>query len=159
MFERLLDFLKELPGNGLRERGEKFADDDPRLAAAALMFHIMDADGDAREVERAKLSTMLSQKYGLKGDALKQLIRAAEEADQESISLSDFTTVLKRHLDYHARLDLIALMWDIVYADGIASEVEVDVMWRVAELIGIKAEDRDQIEARVHAGNTTAPEA
>jgi uncharacterized tellurite resistance protein B-like protein len=32
-------------------------------------------------------------------------------------------------------------------------------MWRVAELIGIKAEDRDQIEARVHAGNTTAPEA
>jgi uncharacterized tellurite resistance protein B-like protein len=42
----------------------------------------MDADGDAREVERAKLSTMLSQKYGLKGDALKQLIRAAEEADQ-----------------------------------------------------------------------------
>jgi|GEM_PF-4175340 len=23
MFERLLDFLKELPGNGLRERGEK----------------------------------------------------------------------------------------------------------------------------------------
>jgi uncharacterized tellurite resistance protein B-like protein len=102
---------------------------------------------------------MLSQKYGLKGDALKQLIRAAEEADQESISLSDFTTVLKRRLDYNARLDFIALMWDIVYADGIASEVEVDVMWRVAELIGIKAEDRDQIEARVHAGNTTAPEA
>ncbi|WP_273726378.1 TerB family tellurite resistance protein [Brucella gallinifaecis] len=159
MFERLLDFLKELPGNALRERGGKFADDDPRLAAAALMFHIMDADGDAREVERTKLSTMLSQKYGLKGDALKQLIRAAEEADQESISLSDFTSVLKRHLDYQARLDFIALMWDIVYADGIASEVEVDVMWRVADLVGIKAADRDQIEVRVQAGNTPAPEA
>ncbi|NKB83296.1 hypothetical protein HED51_05720 [Ochrobactrum grignonense] len=71
MFERLLDFLKELPGNGLRERGEKFSDADPRLAAAALLFHIMDADGETRESERAKLSGMLSQKYGLKGDALK----------------------------------------------------------------------------------------
>lgn len=163
MFDRLLDFLKELPGQGAREgtrdRAEKFSDDDPKLAAAALMFHIMDADGDAREVERAKLSAMLSQKYGLKGDALKQLIRAAEEADQESISLSDFTSVLKRHLDYQARLDFIALMWDLVYADGIASEVEVDVMWRVADLIGIKATDRDQIEARVQAGNKAAPEA
>lgn len=159
MFERLLDFLKELPGSGLRERGEKFSDDDPRLAAAALMFHIMDADGDAREVERAKLSVTLAQKYGLKGDALKQLIRAAEEADQESISLSDFTSVLKRHLDYQARLDFIALMWNIVYADGVASEVEIDVMWRVADLIGIKAEDRDQIETRVQAGNISASEA
>ncbi|OYR20673.1 tellurite resistance TerB family protein [Brucella thiophenivorans] len=159
MFDRFLDFLKELPGNGLRERGEKFSDDDPRLAAAALMFHIMDADGDVREVERAKLSAMLSQKYGLKGDALKQLIRAAEEADQESISLSDFTSVLKRHLDYQARLDFIVLMWNIVYADGVASEVEADVMWRVADLIGIKAQDRDQIEAQVHAGNKAVPKA
>ncbi|MFD1199046.1 TerB family tellurite resistance protein [Brucella gallinifaecis] len=161
MFDRLLDFLKELPGNslreGLRERGEKFSDDDPRLAAAALMFHIMDADGDAREDERARLSTMLAQKYDLKGDALKQLIHAAQKADQESISLSDFTSVLKRHLDYPARLEFIALMWDIVYADGIANEVEVDVMWRVADLIGIRPEDRDQIEARVQAGNTAAP--
>lgn len=157
MFERLLDFLKELPGNGLRERGEKFSEDDPRLAAAALMFHIMDADGDAREVERTQLSAMLSQKYSLKGDALKQLIRAAEEADQESISLSDFTSVLKRHLDYPARLEFIALMWNIVYADGVASEVEVDVMWRVADLIGIKAEDRDQIEAQIQAGSKARP--
>ncbi|OYR11865.1 tellurite resistance TerB family protein [Brucella grignonensis] len=159
MFERLLDFLKELPGNGLRERGEKFSDADPRLAAAALLFHIMDADGETRESERAKLSGMLSQKYGLKGDALKKLIKAAEEADQESISLSDFTSVLKRHLDYQARVDFAALMWEIVYADGVVSEVEADVMWRVAHLIGITEQDRNMIEARVYAANKSAPEA
>ncbi len=50
-------------------------------------------------------------------------------------------------------------MWNIVYADGVASEVEIDVMWRVADLIGIKAEDRDQIETRVQAGNISASEA
>ncbi|MCL7998690.1 TerB family tellurite resistance protein [Brucella sp. 21LCYQ03] len=163
MFDRLLDFLKELPGNSLREglrtRDEKFSDDDPRLAAGALMFHIMDADGDAREVERAKLSAMLSQKYGLKGDALKKLIRAAEEADQESINLSDFTSVLKRHLDYQARLDFIILMWNIVYSDGIASEVEVNVMWRIADLIGIKSAERDQIESQARSANSPVHEA
>lgn len=42
-------------------------------------------------------------------------------------------------------------MWELVYADGVVSEVEADVMWRVAHLIGIKEQDRNMIEARVHA--------
>lgn len=157
MFDRLLEFFKELPGSGFRERGEKFSDDDPRLAAAALLFHVMDADGDAREVERAKLSSMLSQKYGLKGDALKHLLKAAEAADQEAVSLSDFTSVLKRHLDHQARLDLVALMWEIVYADGAVSEVEAGVMWRVAELIGISEEERNRIQAHAEEKSGSAP--
>ncbi|PWL19655.1 hypothetical protein DKP76_03705 [Falsochrobactrum shanghaiense] len=150
MFERLLDFIKDLPGGGLLDRGERFSGDDPRLAAAALLFHVMDADGETRESERARLSTLLAQKYGLKGDALKQLIKAAQAADQEAVSLSTFTSVLKRHLDYQARLDFIALMWDIVYADGTASEVEVDVMWRIAQLTGISEPDRSLIETRMN---------
>ncbi|MBC2883841.1 TerB family tellurite resistance protein [Ochrobactrum sp. CM-21-5] len=157
MFDRLLDFLKELPGNGFRERGEKFSDDDPRLAAAALLFHIMDVDGDTRESERKTLSIMLSQKYDLKGDALKQLIRAAEEADQEAMDLSSFTSVLKRQLDYQARLDFVALMWEMVYADGDVSEVEANVMWRVAELIGVREEDRNIIQARGEEASRNAP--
>lgn len=153
MFDRLLDFLKELPANGFRDRSEKFSDDDPRLAAAALLYHIMDVDGETRESERQKLSSMLSQKYGLKGDSLKRLIRAAEKADQEAIDLSVFTSVLKRQLDYRARLDLIGLMWEMVYADGKASEVEAGVMWRVSELIGIGQEDRKAIQDRMEGAN------
>ncbi len=113
----------------------------------------MDADGETRESERKKLSSMLSQKYGLKGDSLKQLIQAAEKADQEAIDLSDFTSVLKRQLDYQARLDLIGLMWEMVYADGKVSEVEADVMWRVAELVGIRQDDRNAIQDRMDKAN------
>ncbi len=149
MFDRLLDFLKELPASGFRDRNEKFSNDDPRLAAAALLYHIMDADGETRESERKKLSSTLSQKYGLKGDRLKQLILAAKQADQEAIDLSDFTSVLKRQLDYRARLDLIGLMWEMVYADGKVSEVEANVMWRVAELVGIQQEDLNAIQERM----------
>jgi uncharacterized tellurite resistance protein B-like protein len=156
MFDRLLDFLRELPASGFRDRNEKFSNDDPRLAAAALLSHIMDADGETRESERKKLSSMLSLKYDLKGDSLKQLIRAAEKADQEAIDLSDFTSVLKRQLDYQARLDLIGLMWDMVYADGKVSEVEADVMWRVAELVGISHDDRNAIQDRMDKANRSA---
>ncbi len=155
MFERVLEFFKERPV-GARERG-KFSEDDPRLAAAALLFHIMDVDGETRESERKKLAATLSGKYGLKGEALKRLIRAAEAADQQAIDLSDFTAVLKRHLDYAARVDFMALMWDIVYADGEAREVETDVMWRVAQLIGLSEEDRNAVQARAEQASRGAP--
>ncbi|MBN9047766.1 MAG: TerB family tellurite resistance protein [Rhizobiales bacterium] len=149
MFDRLVEFLKELPASGLRGRGENFSDDDPRLAAAALLYHLMDADGETRDSERRKLSAMLSQKYGLKGDALKKLLRAARAADHEAIDLSDFTFVLKRRLDYQARLDFVELMWEIVRADGEVNEVEADTMWRVAEMIGIRDEDRSAMERKI----------
>jgi len=149
MFDRLLEFLKDLPGNASRDRKGDISNDDPKLAAAALLFHIMDVDGETRESERKKLASMLSLKYNLKGDALKKLIRAAEAADNEAIDFSSFTSVLKRQLDYNARLDFVGLMWELVYADGDVSEVEADVTWRIAELIGIREDDRNALQARV----------
>ena len=37
-------------------------------------------------------------------------------------------------------------MWEIVYADGELHELEDNVVWRVAELIGV--DRRDRVEAR-----------
>lgn len=142
MFDRLLDFLKDLPGGNTKQQIEGFSRDDPKLAAAALLFHIMEVDGSRHKAERKHLSEVLSQHYGVKGDVLKRLIKAAELADQEAIDLYSFTSVLKRHLDQQARLDFIALMWEMVYVDGDVHELEDNVMWRVAELIGVSGPER-----------------
>ena len=44
MLDRLVTFFKALP-SGESGKGH-FSRNDPRLAAAALMFHVMDADGE-----------------------------------------------------------------------------------------------------------------
>ncbi|MGU3399059.1 TerB family tellurite resistance protein [Brucellaceae bacterium D45D] len=157
MFDRLMEIFRELPGSGFRDRGEKFADDDPRLAAAALLLHLMNVDGESDESERKKLSSTLSLKYGLKSDALKQLLKAAEQAGQEATDLSSFTSVLKEKLDYGAQLDFVALMWEIVCVDGEARELETTVVWRIAELMGIRDADRNAIELRAQQTNRSAP--
>lgn len=142
MFERLLSFFKELPG--MEGRGQKmaFSDQDPRLAAAALMFHVIEADGEQHEKERKRLSDLLAQAYDLQGDELQALIKAAETAEQESIDLYGFTSVLKRHLDNAERLKLIEALWEMVYADGEVGEIEDNIMWRIAELIGVDQQQR-----------------
>ncbi len=139
MIERLLSFLKELPG---AHSGALVSKDDPKVAAAALMIHVMDADGVRQASEVARLRQMLSEHYGVKGETLEALFRAGEQADQEAIDLYAFTSVLKRHLDDEAKAEFIGIMWEVVYADGELHELEDNTVWRVAELIGVDRHER-----------------
>jgi uncharacterized tellurite resistance protein B-like protein len=142
MFERMISFLKDLPAAGSKASCE----DDPRVAAAALMYHVMDADGDRQDVEWERVKQLLSQSYGISGAELDRLVKAGEQADNEAIDLYAFTSVLKRSLDDQARKDFIGMMWEIVYADGELHEMEDNTIWRIAELIGV--ESRDRVEAK-----------
>jgi uncharacterized tellurite resistance protein B-like protein len=140
MFDRLLEFLGDLPGG---KSGRKaLAADDPKVAAAALMFHVMDADGDRREVESTRLKALLAEAYGLSGRELDELVRAGEKADQEAIDLYAFTSVLKRSLTREGCAEFVKIMWEIVYADGELHELEDNTVWRVAELIGVDSRER-----------------
>ncbi|MGD9913453.1 MAG: TerB family tellurite resistance protein [Rhizobiaceae bacterium] len=144
MIERLLSFLRDVPApkGGL-------AGDDPKVAAAAIMVHVMDADGVRRDDEKERLLEALSETFGLDGAALDAVFRAGEEADREAIDLYAFTSVLKRHLDEAARVHFIEVLWQVVYADGELHELEDNTVWRVAELIGV--DSRDRVEARIRA--------
>lgn len=140
MIERLLSFLRDVPGTA--PKGGELTRDDPRVAAAALMVHVMDADGVRRDDEKEELLSVLSEAYDVDGDTLEALFEAGEEADREAIDLYAFTSVLKRHLDEPARNRFIEVLWQVVYADGELHELEDNVVWRVAELIGVSARER-----------------
>ncbi|PIO43966.1 TerB family tellurite resistance protein [Phyllobacterium zundukense] len=140
MLDSLVTFFKSLP-TGESGKGH-FSRNDPRVAAAALLFHVMDADGERGKDERKRISQLISEAYGLKGEALKRLLNDGEQADQEAVDLYSFTSVIKRNLDEEARIRFIELMWDVVFADGSAHELEDNVVWRVAELIGVSTRDR-----------------
>jgi uncharacterized tellurite resistance protein B-like protein len=146
MFDRFLSFLKDLPGSGARDRA---GEDDPRVAAAALLYHVMNADGVRQDAEWERFKQVLAETYSVRGAELEALAKAGEEAEAEAVDLYAFTSVLMRHLDFEARKAFIGLMWEIVYADGELHELEDNIVWRVAELIGI--EGRDRVEARQRA--------
>lgn len=139
----MLDRLKAFFGT-LSEKTDKdrLSADDPRVAAAALMFHVIDADGVREDAERRRLREVLAQAHELSGDELDKIVSAGEAASREAIDLYAFTSVLNRELDETARVELIGLLWDMVYADGELHELEDNIVWRVAELIGVSTRDR-----------------
>lgn len=144
MFDRFLAFLRDLPSGGTGASGAR--QDDPRLAAAALMLHVMDADGVRQESERQTLRGLLTERYDLSLPGLEELLVAGEAAERDAVDLYAFTSVLNRHLDADAKIDFVRALWEVVYADGELHELEDNVVWRIAELIGV--DRRDRIAAR-----------
>ena len=145
MFDRIREFLNQLPGVG---DGARSADgDDPRIAAAALLTHVMDADGARQDVERERIKAILAETYNIGGSALERLLNDGEKADSEAIDLYAFTSVLKRNLDEDARIDFVRLLWEVCYADGELHELEDNTLWRSAELLGVAS--RERIAARI----------
>lgn len=153
MFDKLGKFLQGLSGD---EEKPEFTRDDPRVAATALFFHVIDADGVVEASERDKISQLVQKSYSLDERQLAELLDVGEQAEDESIDFYAFTSVLKRSLDAEQRVQFIELLWELVYADGVKHELEESVVGRVAELLGVS--DRDRVIMRQQAENKTDTE-
>jgi uncharacterized tellurite resistance protein B-like protein len=149
------NFLAELTG---RDAESGFDEDDHRLAAAALLYHVVAVDGEVAESERTRLHELLKGRYGLDGDAAEDLIRAAAKADEEAVDFYRFTSLLKTRLDEAGREQIVAMMWDLVYADGQLTEFEDNVIWRVADLLGVSGRVRLRLKKIVQSGGQASVE-
>jgi uncharacterized tellurite resistance protein B-like protein len=147
MFDALKSFLAEI-GSASPAPERTFDEADYRLAAAALLIHVANADGHVDDAERARLQAIVEDRFGLDPATARRLIAAAEESEREAVDLYHFTATLKRALDEAGRRQVVELMWDMAYADGEVHELEENIVWRVAELLAVPARDRMQLKHR-----------
>jgi uncharacterized tellurite resistance protein B-like protein len=147
MISALRQFLADLTGEG--ENKKEMSEDRARLAAAALLFHVIAIDGDVAPAEKAVLRDLLKRRFAL-GDAdVESLMADAEAADREAVDLYGFTSVLKRELDEQDRERIVAMMWELVFADGKVHEFEDNLVWRAAELLGVSSQARIRLKQAV----------
>lgn len=145
MFDALKAFITDLAGVQTDEDEAM----DERMATAALLVHTIAVDGEISPKERTQLRAALMAAYGLTRAETDDLIDEAKKRDQEAVDLYGFTSVLKRTLDAPGRERVIEMMWEIVFADGGVHEFEDNIVWRVAELLGVSARDRIRLRKRI----------
>jgi len=151
MLQILKDFLNEV---GIGEKpASRFSENDYRLAAAALLIHVMSIDGKETSAEQDKLHDLLKRQFELDDDAAEELIAVATAADREAVDLYSFTSLINRSLDEDGRRHIVKMMWEMVYADGRMNEFEDNVVWRASDLLGIS--QRDRVEMRREVAETS----
>ena len=147
MIAALRQFISRLQQSENEER--VFDDNDHRLAIAALLVHAVSIDGIDDEVEKASIRAVLKREFELSDAETSELIAEARERDKEAVDLYTFTSVLKRALDAEGRERSVEMLWEIVYADGELHEFEDNLVWRVAELLGVSRRVRMRLKKRV----------
>ena len=146
MFDILRDFINGLSDEGGRRKSPR---DNPDVAAVALFFSVIGADGEVTKEERALLRDLVAKDYSDSEAELKALLAEAEAADRESVDLYSFTSVLNWKLTPEEKIHFIELLWELAYADGVRHELEDHVVWRVADLMGVDTRDRVFARQRV----------
>jgi uncharacterized tellurite resistance protein B-like protein len=147
LFDAIRNFVAELAGDEKQAAG--FGPHDFRVATAALLIHAAAADGDISDAERGKLKNLLKQRFELDDAAAAELIERGAAADDKAVDLYHFTHLLNGALDEKERLRMVEMMWMVAYADGVVSEFEDNLIWRVADLLGVSSTERIALRRRV----------
>ena len=147
MFESFRNFISEFVDG--EKHPSNFEDNDYRLSAAALLVHAAVIDGEISPSERDRLHAVIKQGFGLDDETTNELVTKATAAEQESVDLYHFTRVLNRSLDEPGRARVIEMMWEIVYADGQRDELEDNLLWRAADLLGVSPRERIELRRRI----------
>ncbi len=86
MFDAFRKFLSDCTAGD--KHPSRFADDDYRLAASALLVHAAAIDGEITPVGRDKLHAVIKRRFELDEEATNELVAEATAAEQEwSISI------------------------------------------------------------------------
>ncbi len=128
-----------------------YQDDDPRLAVAVLMVHVVAADGAVTPPERKRLEEELTRRYGLDAAQALELEEAARRAERETATLQSFTAGLQRRLPPQERREIVSSLWRMVFADGQLHEFEDNVVWRIADMLGVPAHERVALRKEIEA--------
>jgi uncharacterized tellurite resistance protein B-like protein len=156
MLDGLRQFISDIVSPDA-QRDRAFDDTDYRLAATALLVHVVSLDGEPTEIEKRKLHSLIESRFGLDPGTADKLIASATLVEGEAVDLYHFTSVIMRSVNEEGRLRIVEMMWELVYADGEVSEFEDNVVWRAADLLGISSRDRIDLKRRVADKQSSRP--
>jgi len=138
----LKDLLKRLSG----ENAAPLSSEDARIAIAALLVIAAHADHHYHDAERAMIERVLADRYQLDADAARKLREEGEAAEQASMDLYKFTSLIKQTIEYDQRITVLEALWRVVLADNDREAHEETLMRRVTDLLGL--DPRESVDAR-----------
>ena len=145
MFEALKR-LFSTPQTGLE------APHEPQLAVAALLVHLAAVDGTVKPEERAAMTAALKDFYRLEQGEVDALIAEATRRDADAVDFYQFTSALSS-LEPEERIAVVRMMWQVVFADRKNHELEDNMVWRIAELIGVPSRERTILRNQIGKPN------
>jgi len=122
---------------------------DLRLSVAVLLLEAARQDDTFDAQERDMIEKLLTSRFGLSPQDCKGLMAAAEARAAQMTQLHGHTSQIAAEMPPQDRIQLVEMLWDVAYADGVLDPEEDLLIRRIAGLIYVS--DRDRVLARQRA--------
>ena len=108
-----------------------------RLATAVLMIDVARSDHSFDEDEFDRILELVRGHFNLSAEDTADLVVAAHERSEESVSAYDFTKLLHDNLDQHEKSRIVSLLWQVAYADGELDKYEDSYVLKISDLLHV----------------------
>jgi uncharacterized tellurite resistance protein B-like protein len=122
------------------------AQPDLRLSVAVLLLEAARQDDTFDAAERAVILKLLAQRFSLSPAECEKLVTEAQAHAAELVQLHGHTSAIAEAMAPAQRIELIEMLWDVAYADGVLDPEEDLLIRRIAGLIYV--DDRERVLAR-----------
>jgi len=124
------------------------------VATAALIVEVIRMDGEASVSERETVLRAVRGKFSLDAAEAQTLIDLAEAEARTANDYYQFTSLVNKRFSQPQKERIVELMWEVAYADAAASQYEVHLIRKVADLLYV--EHNAYIRAKLLARDAAA---
>lgn len=110
-------------------------DHDLQLACAVLMVEILRADHVKKDSEWEAVHQHLRLAFKLDDEESAALLELAENRAENIISLHEIIRTINENYGQEERQQLLAMLWEIAYADGRLDKHEEYAIRKIADLL------------------------
>jgi uncharacterized tellurite resistance protein B-like protein len=146
MIEGILGWLTGAAPGGAAE-----SQDGLQLALTALLVEAAHSDDHFDEGERAVIKQLVERRFKLSHSEARALLAAGEREAGRSAELFHFTRIINEQLSFEQRVELIEMLWEVAYADGVLDQYEDSLLRRVGGLVYVPDRERGMARQRVLA--------
>ncbi|HEX4890282.1 MAG TPA: TerB family tellurite resistance protein [Alphaproteobacteria bacterium] len=150
MVNRILSLFARQPAGG----GAKPAAHSPEekhIAAVALLVEAASLDGDFGAPELAAIEAIAASRFALNKEEVASLVTLARDRQGSSNQIFGFTHQINQSFPPEERIEVVEMLWEVVYADGVLHDYEANLMRRIGGLIYVSDTDRGNARKRVMA--------
>jgi len=115
---------------------------------AALLIHAAKIDENYTDIEKEIIKKAIINLNIVSSEKVQNILKKAEQKEKESNQIVEFTKEVKKN-SMEFRLNIIEILWKIVYSDGSKGTYESNLIRRVCGLLYVSDRDSGIIKSKI----------
>jgi len=122
------------------------------VATCALLLEIANSDDEFSEIERDNIIRILKKDFHLSDEYAYKLMKLSDKERKESIDLWQFTHLINEHYSIEEKINIIEMVWKVIYADGKLDKYEDHLAHKLSNLLRLTHKQMIDAKLKVRDG-------